>query len=107
MKGALLVAILLAALGLQALGSYFHSVAFAQVGERSLADLRRDTYARLIRLPMAFYAQRRVGELTSRISADLSQINSAIVGTIPQFLSGLATLVGGGVAVAAPLRLSE
>ena len=63
--------------------SYFHSISFAEVGERSLADLRRDTYARLIRLPMAFYAQRRVGELTSRISADLSQIDSALVGTIP------------------------
>jgi ATP-binding cassette subfamily B protein len=94
-----IVALLLAALGLQALFSYFHSVTFAQVGERSLADLRRDTYARLIHLPMAFYSQRRVGELTSRISADLSQINSALVGTIPQFLSGLATLGGGGALI--------
>jgi ABC transporter fused permease/ATP-binding protein len=92
-----IVLTLLAALALQALFSFFHSVSFAQVGERSLADLRRDTYARLIRLPMAFYSQRRVGELTSRISADLSQIDSALVGTIPQFLRQLATLLGGGL----------
>jgi ATP-binding cassette subfamily B protein len=88
--------VLLAALALRAVFVYFHTVAFAQVGERSLADLRRDTYARLIHLPMSFYSQRRVGELTSRISADLSQIDSALVGTIPQFLRQVATLVGGG-----------
>lgn len=88
--------VLLALLALRALFVYFHTVAFDQVGERSLADLRRDTYARLIHLPMSFYSQRRVGELTSRISADLSQIDSALVGTIPQFLRQLATLAGGG-----------
>jgi ATP-binding cassette subfamily B protein len=92
-----IVLTLLLALALQALFSFFHSVSFAAVGERSLADLRHDTYARLIRLPMAFYSHRRVGELTSRISADLSQIDSALVGTIPQFLRQLATLVGGGI----------
>jgi ATP-binding cassette subfamily B protein len=98
---------LLGALALQALFSFFHSVSIAEVGERSLADLRRDTYAHLIRLPMTFYAQRRVGELTSRISADLSQIDSALVGTIPQFLRQVATLVGGGVLlVVTSLRLS-
>ena len=90
-----IVSILLASLALQAVLSFFHTISFARVGELSLADLRRDTFARLIRLPMAFYAQRRVGELTSRISSDLSQIDSALVGTIPQFLRQLATIVGG------------
>src|SRR5437660_4591994 len=88
---------MLAALGLQALFSFFHTVSITAVGERSLAALRRDTYARLIRLPMSFYAQRRVGELTSRLSADLAQIGNALTGTIPQFLGQLATLLGGGV----------
>jgi ABC-type multidrug transport system fused ATPase/permease subunit len=83
--------VLLLALALQALLSFFHSVTLAAVGRRSLADLRGDTYARLIRLPMAFYAQRRVGELTSRISADLAQIEDTLIGTVPQFLRQLAT----------------
>ena len=65
-----IVLALLASLALQALFSFFHTVAIAAVGERSLADLRRDTYGRLIRLPMTFYAQRRVGELTSRLSGE-------------------------------------
>jgi ATP-binding cassette subfamily B protein len=48
---------------------------------------------------MAFFAQRRVGELASRLSADLSQISSALVGTIPQFFSQMATLVGGCILI--------
>src|SRR5262249_21107701 len=58
-------------------------------------DLRRDTYGRLIRLPMAFFAQRRVGELASRMTADLSQIQSTLTGSIPQFLGQIIVLAGG------------
>ena len=63
--------LLMGILALQAGLSFFHSLSFATVGQRSLVDLRRDTYARLISLPMTFFAQRRVGELASRLSADL------------------------------------
>jgi ABC-type multidrug transport system fused ATPase/permease subunit len=92
--------VLLIALALQALLSFYHSVTLAEVGQRSLADLRSDTYARLIRLPMGFYAQRRVGELSSRISADLAQIEGTLIGTVPQFLRQLATLIGGIILIA-------
>jgi len=52
--------------------SYFRILWFVQVAERALADIRRDTYFKLITLPMNFFSNRRVGELNSRISADLS-----------------------------------
>src|SRR5437868_2683210 len=52
---------LIGVLALQAGLAYFHSLSFATVGQRSLVDLRRDTYARLISLPMSFFAERRVG----------------------------------------------
>jgi len=71
-----IVAILLAALGLQAAMLLLSFVAFAQVGEPQPGRLPRDTYARLIHLRWPFMPQRRVGELTSRISADLSQITA-------------------------------
>ena len=65
-----------------------------RLGEQTMCDLRRDTFTRVIQLPMGFFAQRRVGELTSRISGDLSQIQSTLVSSIPQFLTQLVTLVG-------------
>jgi ATP-binding cassette subfamily B protein len=87
-------------LALQALFSFLQSIWFIEVGERSLCDLRRDTYARLIRLPMTFHVKRRVGELSSRIAADLSQIQDTVTGALPQFLRQAAMLVGGVVLIA-------
>src|SRR5207253_5052444 len=91
---------LVGALAIQATCSFWHTYWLAQVGEHGLADLRLDIYSRLIHLPMAFFAQRRVGELTSRISADLSQINSALTGFIPQLLRQSVLLIGGVTLIA-------
>ena len=71
------------------------------MGQRSLIDLRRDTYARLISLPMTFFAQRRVGELASRLSADLIQIEDTLITILPQFLRQSTLLVGGIAMIAA------
>jgi ABC-type multidrug transport system fused ATPase/permease subunit len=87
--------LLMGILVLQAGLSYFHSLSFATVGQRSLVDLRRATYSRLISLPMTFFAQRRVGELASRLSADLIQIEDTLITVVPQFLRQTTLLVGG------------
>ena len=93
--------VLMGILALQASLSYFHFLSFATVGQRSLIDLRRDTYARLISLPMTFFAQRRVGELASRLSADLIQIEDTLITILPQFLRQSTLLVGGIAMIAA------
>src|SRR5580658_3638509 len=46
--------LLMGVLALQASLSYLHALSIASAGQRSLVDLRRDTYARLISLPMTF-----------------------------------------------------
>jgi ABC-type multidrug transport system fused ATPase/permease subunit len=92
--------LLIGVLAGQAIFSFGHSYLFAQVGERTLADLRRDTYSRLIRLPMSFFANRRVGELSGRIAADLAQIQDTLIGAIPQFLRQLVLLAGGVTLIA-------
>jgi ATP-binding cassette subfamily B protein len=87
--------VMIAVLAAQASFSFIQSALFSEVGERALADLRRDTYGKLIRLPMAFFAQRRVGELSGRIAGDLAQIEATLVGIVPQFLRQLVLLIGG------------
>ncbi len=87
--------LLMGILALQASLSFFHALSFATAGQRSLVDLRRDTYARLISLPMTFFAQRRVGELASRLSSDLIQIEDTLIAVLPQFLRQTTILIGG------------
>ncbi len=99
--------LLMGILALQAGLSYFHFLSFATVGQRCLVDLRRDTYARLISLPMTFFAQRRVGELASRLSADLIQIEDTLISILPQFIRQSTMLIGGIALIATTsLRLT-
>jgi ABC-type multidrug transport system fused ATPase/permease subunit len=90
------VALLLAiSVGFQALASFNSALAFNRVGQSALADLRRDCYGRLISLPMGFFAQCRVGELTSRITTDVAQIEGALIDALPQMCRQSAFLLGG------------
>ncbi len=88
------LAVLVVQLILQAAFGYLQVIWFNEVGEKALVHIRRDTYARLIALPMTFFAQRRVGELSSRISADLTQIEDTLTGATPQFLRQATLLLG-------------
>jgi len=91
--------VLMGVLFVQAAFSFFRIRLFVEVGERSLADLRTDLYARLIRLPMHYFAQHRVGELVSRISSDISLIQDTFTGTLAEFLRGMANLSVGVVVI--------
>ena len=99
--------LLVGILALQAGFSYFQALSLATAGQRCLVDLRRDTYARLISLPMSFFAQRRVGELASRLSADLIQMEDTLTTILPQFLRQSILLIGGiGLIAATSLKLT-
>lgn len=68
---------------------------FTVVGENALKDLRSEVYKKMIRLPMDFFAQRRVGELSSRLTSDLSQIQDAVTFMLAEILRGILTLLVG------------
>jgi len=87
--------VLLGILIVQSIFSYLRIVMFAYVSEYTMADIRKDLYARLITLPVAFFEQRRVGELTSRLSADVAQLQDAISINLAELLRQFATLVVG------------
>lgn len=82
-------------LGLQTVFSFMRIYLLTEVGERSLADMRRDVYSRILSMPMSFFTEKRVGELSNRISSDLSQIQDAISFTLAEFLRGIFTLIIG------------
>ena len=57
--------------------------------------MRKDVYSKLLTMPMSFFTEKRVGELSNRISSDLSQIQDAISFTLAEFLRGVFTLIIG------------
>jgi ABC-type multidrug transport system fused ATPase/permease subunit len=90
---------MLGILTLQMIFSFMRVYLFTYVGEYALADMRKEVYRKMIMMPMNFFAQRRVGELSSRISADLSQIQDAVTGMLAEILRGLLTLIIGMVLI--------
>ena len=86
---------LLAIFVAQAVFSYFRIYLFSYVTEYTILNLRQDVYRHLIQLPMSFFNARRVGELNSRISADITQIQETFTITIAEFLRQAILIIGG------------
>ena len=90
------IAILLFILfGVQSLFSYFRVVIFTNVTENALRDVRKSAFNKLIYMPMDFFNQNKVGELTSRLSSDIVQIQDTLKTTISEFFRQIIMIVGG------------
>jgi ABC-type multidrug transport system fused ATPase/permease subunit len=87
--------LLLAILVTQALFAYMRTRIFVRVTEQTLASIRQSLYNHLIRLPMSFFSERRVGELNSRISSDIALLQDSLTGTLADLLSQLLIITGG------------
>lgn len=86
---------LMGILFLQAVFSFFRISLFVNFTENSLSNIRYALYENLIKLPMTFFSQKRVGELNSRISADISQLQDTFTTTIAEFLRQFILIIGG------------
>jgi ATP-binding cassette subfamily B protein len=64
------------------------------IGERIVADLRRDVFAHLMSLSPAFFDSSRSGELISRLTADTTQLKSAVGASVSIALRNLMLFVG-------------
>ncbi len=64
------------------------------IGERIVADLRRDVFAHLMSLSPAFFDSSRSGELISRLTADTTQLKSAVGASVSIALRNLMLFIG-------------
>ncbi len=85
---------LLAVFAIQAVFSFIHQITLALVGERAIADIRLDVYRHLQRLSLRFYADNRTGEIVSRITNDVSQLQGAITSNLTALVRQVLTLIG-------------
>ncbi len=79
----------------QAVVSFFRVVLFVNVTQKTLASLRQATYQHLIKLPINFFNSKRVGELNSRISSDISLLQETFTTTLAEFIRQMIIIFGG------------
>jgi ATP-binding cassette, subfamily B, bacterial len=80
---------------LQAAFSFIRVYTFTMVSEQSMRDLRKTLYTKIITLPVPFFEKNRVGELMSRITTDITQLQDVLSITLAEFFRQIFTLVGG------------
>jgi len=78
----------------QAFLGFWGSYTLDKVGESIVADLRKQLYEHLNRLSLRFFANRRLGEITSRLTNDVSAVREAVTGTLSEGLTQSINLVG-------------
>ena len=86
---------LIGVLFLQSAFSFTRVYTFALVTERSLADLRKAVYEKLVRSSLTFFDNHRVGELMSRVTSDVGTLSEVFGLTLAELLRQFATLVFG------------
>ncbi len=86
--------LMIAVVAVLALSSAARYYLVMTIGERIVADLRRDVFAHLTRLSPAFFDSARSGELISRLTADTTQIKSAVGASVSVALRNLIMFVG-------------
>ena len=79
----------------QALFGFFRIIIFTYVTENTLRDVKQVAFGRLLCMPMNFFNQNKVGELTSRMSADIEKIQGVLSTTIAEFFRQIIIIVGG------------
>jgi ABC-type multidrug transport system fused ATPase/permease subunit len=83
----------------QSIFSFVRVYTFAIVSERGMADIRKAVYQKIIWLPMKFFDSRRVGELMSRITADVGTLQETFSFTLAEMLRQLLSLIFGTVII--------
>lgn len=102
--------IVLMLLGIFALSACFgaaQTYLLSKVGVSVVADLRRALFSQLLTLSPRFFGNHKTGDLTSRLTSDVSAVHSVTSTALAQFFSQAITLVGSvALLVATSTRLS-
>src|ERR1700723_1305524 len=86
--------VMIAVVAVLALASASRYYLVMTIGERIVADLRRDVFAHLLSLSPAFFDSARSGELISRLTADTTQIKSAVGASVSIALRNVMLFIG-------------
>ncbi|MFL5351689.1 ABC transporter ATP-binding protein [Archangium sp.] len=72
--------------GLKALSQFLHNGLMQSTGQRVLSDVRRDLYTRLLALPPSFFERHHSGELLSRFTSDVAQVEFSVTQALSSYV---------------------
>jgi subfamily B ATP-binding cassette protein MsbA len=87
-------ALVLVAYFLKGIGSYASGYLMTSVGQRVVMDLRNALFRHILHQSAAFFSSRTSGQLISRITNDVSQVQMAVSETVADLAQESITLVG-------------
>ncbi len=91
-----LIALLIVSFGIRVINSYIYTRYSAKI----LFSMREDLFAHLQKIPMGFFAKKKIGDIYSRIASDMADIQSMVTDTIPRFIFDFLTCVlAGGILI--------
>jgi subfamily B ATP-binding cassette protein MsbA len=73
---------------------YAQNYLISYIGERVIVDVRNQVYAHLHQLSLRFFTERRVGELVSRLSSDVTLIRTVLTNNVTTVVSQVLTFTG-------------
>lgn len=82
-----------------ATASYLQNFLMITVSQTTSATLRRDLFTKVLKLPLKFFDTRSSGDIMSRMTNDIDSISTTISQSLPQFFSGIITVLGTLVAM--------
>jgi ABC-type multidrug transport system fused ATPase/permease subunit len=91
--------LILIVLTVQAALSFGRVLLFAKMTEDMMLAMRNDAFEAIVSMPMKFFDTRRVGDLNSRVSADITAIQDVFTTTLAELLRQLIIIVGGILAL--------
>ncbi len=79
----------------QAVFNFFRTLLSARAGEGVVADLRSALFSHIMNLPLRFFENRRTGEITSRLTSDVTVVQGLVSADLNQLITQVFILLGG------------
>lgn len=87
--------IALGVVALLAFGTYMRYLLVSWIGERVVADIRRDVFAKILSMHTAYFESTRTGDLLSRITTDTTLLQTVVGSSVSIFLRNTLLFIGG------------
>ncbi len=78
-----------------AVGTYTRYLLVSTVGERVVADIRRDVFAKVVSMHTAYFESSRIGDLIARITTDTTLLQTVVGSSVSIFLRNTLLFIGG------------